>query len=161
AALELVTAGGGPRGARGAEPRDTTCRKDASCFGPGDFPGYTAARHAVGLMEFVEDFNGFSCTGQLLNDTAGDGAPVFLTAHHCISTQKVASSLQVLFDNFTPSCNGTAPAHGSLPTANGATLLVTGRADSAPDFTLLRLGSLPSGRSFLGWDADPRATIDG
>jgi hypothetical protein len=161
AALELVGAGGGLRGGRGAGAKQSSCRVDASCVGSGDFPGYTAARHAVGLMEFVEDFVSFECTGQLLNDTAGDGAPYLLTAHHCISTQAVASSLQVLFDDFTPSCNGTPPAHSSLPTASGSTLLVTGRADSAPDFTLLRLASVPSGRTFLGWDADPGATRDG
>jgi hypothetical protein len=153
AALELVDLGAGAKAGG--------CMVDASCVGSGDFPGYNAARHAVGLMEFVEDFVGFTCTGQLLNDTAGDGAPFLLTAHHCISTQAVASSLQVLFDDFTPSCNGTPPAHSSLPTASGSTLLVTGRADTAPDFTLLRLSSVPSGRTFLGWDADPRATPDG
>jgi hypothetical protein len=160
AALELVGGSGGLRGA-GAGAKQGDCRVDASCAGSGSFPGFNAARHAVGLMEFVEDFVGFSCTGQLLNDTAGDGAPFLLTAHHCISTQAVASSLQVLFDDFTPSCNGAPPAHASLPTANGSTLLVTGRADSAPDFTLLRLASVPSGRTFLGWDADPSATRDG
>ena len=156
--LELVAAGdlAGPD----AAPK-SGCQLDASCFSSADFPGYDVARHAIAHLEFVEDFNAFLCTGQLLNDTASDGIPYLLTAHHCISTQTVASSLQASFDDFTPSCNGTPPVLSKLPTANGSTLLVSGRGDTDPDFTLLRLASLPSGRSFLGWDATAGATPDG
>jgi lysyl endopeptidase len=158
-ALELVPTGGAS--APEAGTTGTSCEVDASCFGSRDFPAYDAARHAVARLEFVESHAGFLCTGQLLNDAASDGAPFLLTAHHCISTQDVASTLQAVFDDFTPSCNGTPPDLATLPTATGATLLVTGRADSAPDFTLLRLASLPSGRTFLGWDPSPRAAANG
>jgi lysyl endopeptidase len=158
-ALELVPTGGGFAPEAGV--KSTSCQVDASCFGSGDFPGYDAARHAVALLEFVDSHVGFLCTGQLLNDAASDGTPFLLTAHHCISTQAVAATLQAVFDDFTPSCNGTPPALGTLPTATGATLLVTGRADTAADFTLLRLASLPGGRTFLGWDASPRAAANG
>jgi hypothetical protein len=157
--LELVAPDGEGSGRDAAAK--SGCQVDASCFGSGDFAGFDAARHAVARLEFVENDLSFLCTGQLLNDAASDGTPFLLTAHHCISTQDVATTLQAVFDDFTPSCNGTPPALGTLPTANGATLLVTGRADTAPDFTLLRLASLPAGRTFLGWDASPHAVPDG
>jgi hypothetical protein len=157
--LELVGPDGEGSG-MGASAK-SGCQVDASCFGSGDFAGFDAARHAVARLEFVDSDLSFLCTGQLLNDAASDGTPFLLTAHHCISTQDVATTLQAAFDDFTPSCNGTPPALVTLPTANGATLLVTGRADTAPDFTLLRLASLPAGRTFLGWDASPHAVPDG
>ncbi len=156
AALELV-----PPGLSGSGTKDGGCVVDASCVDSGDFPGYDTARHAVALLEFVDQFVGFSCTGQLLADAANDGTPFLLTAHHCLSTQAVAATLQAAFDDFTPSCNGTPPDLGTLPAANGATLLVTGRADTAPDFTLLRLDSLPAGRTFLPWDPSPQAAPNG
>jgi hypothetical protein len=159
AVLELLPARG--ELATDAVAKDNGCQVDASCFSNADFAGYDVARHAVAHLEFVEDFVGFLCTGQLLNDTLSDGTPYLLTAHHCISTQAVAATLQATFDDYTPSCNGTPPALGGLPASNGATLLVTGRADTAADFTLLRLPSLPGGRTFLGWDAQPHAAPDG
>ncbi len=163
AVLELVAGGGEAAAGAAADAAavDNGCQLDASCFSGADFAGYDLARHAIAHLEFVEDFVGFLCTGQLLNDTLSDGTPYLLTAHHCISTQAVASTLQATFDDYTPSCNGTPPALGGLPASNGATLLVTGRADTAADFTLLRLASLPAGRTFLGWDAAPHAAPDG
>jgi hypothetical protein len=159
AALELVRPEG--MGGLGTQADSSGCVLDATCFSDADFAGYDAARHAVALLEFAEDFVGFGCTGTLLNDSASDGTPFLLTAHHCISTQTVAASLEAFFDDYTPSCNGTPPALSGLPTAKGSTLLVTGRADTAPDFTLLRLHGLPGGRTFLGWDAAPRDVADG
>ncbi|HVR11393.1 MAG TPA: trypsin-like peptidase domain-containing protein [Thermoanaerobaculia bacterium] len=159
AVLELVPARG--EAAAAGVAKDNSCQVDASCFSSADFAGYDVARHAIAHLEFVEGFAGFLCTGQLLNDTLSDGTPYLLTAHHCISTQAVASTLQATFDDYTPSCNGTPPSLGSLPASNGATLLVTGRADTEADFTLLRLSSLPGGRTFLGWDAEPHSTPDG
>ncbi|HYL04470.1 MAG TPA: serine protease [Thermoanaerobaculia bacterium] len=156
AVLELVPVRG-----EEAVAKDNGCQVDASCFSSADFAGYDVARHAIAHLEFVEDFLGFLCTGQLLNDTASDGIPYLLTAHHCISTQAVAATLQATFDDYTASCNGTPPALGGLPASNGATLLVTGRADTAADFTLLRLSGLPGGRTFLGWDAEPHTAPDG
>jgi hypothetical protein len=160
AVLEIVPSRGDAAEVAAAA-KDTGCQLDASCFSSADFPGYDTARHAIARLEFVEDFLAFVCTGQLLNDTASDGIPYLLTAHHCISTQAVASTLQATFDDYTPSCNGTPPDLGGLPATNGSTLLVTGRADTAADFTLLRLPSLPGGRAFLGWDPSAHAAPDG
>ncbi len=151
----------GPGTAEGPAPKDTSCEIDASCVGAADFPDYALARHAVALLEFVDGRQGFACTGQLLSDAVGDGIPYLLTANHCISTAQVAASAQAFFDDYTPSCNGPAPALEHLPRTAGATVLVSGDAQTASDFSLLRLGTLPAGRTFLGWNASPLATPDG
>jgi hypothetical protein len=157
-ALELVPAGAEP--ASGVEAKDTSCEVDASCYSSSDFPGYDAARHAVARLFFVDGNRAFNCTGQLLNDAASDGTPYLLTANHCISSQSSAASLMAVFDYYTTSCKG-APPTSAPPSANGSTLLVTGSQQSASDFSLLRLASLPSGRTFLGWNSTARAAADG
>jgi hypothetical protein len=140
---------------------DISCEKDASCYSDADFAGYDTARHAVAELEFIEGRSGFLCTGQLLNDAASDGIPYVLTANHCISTQTVAATVVATFDDYTASCNGTAPDLSTLPSASGATLLATGSQANSSDFTLLRLARLPGGRTFLGWNGEQSAVPDG
>ncbi|MDP9121134.1 MAG: trypsin-like peptidase domain-containing protein [Acidobacteriota bacterium] len=138
----------------------TTCNVDSSCVGNDTFPGIASYRHAIARLQFIDDTgSGALCTGSLLNSTTGQ--PYLLTANHCISTQSSAASLEAFWDFYTSSCNGPAPAISQVPHSFGATLLATGAADAASDFTLLRLGNLPPGRVFLGWNADPNATRDG
>jgi hypothetical protein len=156
--LEIVADSEG--GSRGRAATGTSCEVDASCYA-GGFSGYTAARHAVALLQFFEGREGFGCTGQLLNDSANDGTPFLLTANHCISTQAVAATLEAFFDDYTDACNGSPPDIDTLPKANGATLLASATAAASSDFTLLKLASLPAGRSFLGWDFTAGATPNG
>ncbi|HEV3457349.1 MAG TPA: hypothetical protein VHG32_12380 [Thermoanaerobaculia bacterium] len=137
-----------------------SCNLDASCFTAGDFPALATARHAVAAIQFTDNGESGLCTGQLLNSSTPD-VPYMLTANHCISTPSGAASLEAFWDDYTPSCNGPAPSPGTLPRSNGATLLATGVAGPQSDFTLMRLNSIPAGRSFLGWNASPGATPDG
>jgi len=106
-------------------------------------------KKAAAYLEFVDGGLGYSCSGGLMNDTdASTTIPYLLTAHHCISTQASASSLEAFFDYITPTCLGSnQPGLGTLPRVNGATLLATG---GTTDFTLMRLPSLPAGRGLLG-----------
>jgi hypothetical protein len=136
------------------------CNLDSSCFTASDFPAIDSARHAVAIIYFTDNGQGGQCTGQLLNSTT-PSVPYMLTANHCISTPAGAANLEAFWDYYTPSCNGPVPSQGTLPRSNGATLLATGVADPQSDFTLMRLNSIPAGRSFLGWNADPGATADG
>src|SRR5690606_11690022 len=78
--------------------------------------------------------------------------PLFLTANHCLSTQASASSLEAIFDYRTTACD-TACTMTPTVSVNGSTLLATGAAP-APDFTLLRLASMPAGRYLLGWTTE-------
>ena len=143
-----------------AMPKQGPCNVDASCYKASDFPAIDSVRHAVAIIYFNDHGQGGQCTAQLLNSST-PGVPFMLTANHCVSTRNAAASLEAIWDYYTPSCNGPAPNLGGLPRSNGATLLATGAAGAQSDFTLLRLNSVPAGRSFLGWNSDPSATSDG
>jgi hypothetical protein len=142
----------------GVTQKDSSCDVDASCISSSDFPAFNTARHAVAMIVF-NDGPGESgqCTAQLLGDSASSGTPYLLTANHCVSSSGSASSLEAFWDYYTPSCNAPAPGLAGLPRSNGSTLLTTGSAPGSSDYTLMRLNSIPSGRSFLGWNADPNA----
>jgi hypothetical protein len=144
-----------------AQPKDMSCNMDAMCFTSADFPAIETVRHAIALIEFVD--SGFSgqCTGELLNDVNQDGIPYMLTANHCISTPAGANSLEAWWDYYTPSCNAAMPALGPQPTSVGANLLATADANTSSDYTLMQLDNIPSGRGFLGWNANASDVPDG
>jgi hypothetical protein len=135
-----------PLAATASEP---PCAIDAACVSADEFPAIAKARKAVALLQFMIGNQAAGCTGTLLNDTAQDGTPYLLTAHHCISTQTTVSTLQAFWDYDAPSCGAVAPPLSSVPSSSGGTLLATG---ALSDFTLIQLMSIPSGRSFMGWD---------
>ena len=129
-----------------------SCLVDGRCINAGTYNAIADVRHAIGYVEFVKDGSGYSCTGSLLNDSDPSGfIPFFLTANHCFSTQASSNTVEVFWDYYTGSCDGTFPSLNGLPKSNGATLLATG---AATDFTLVRLNSIPGGRVLLGWNAN-------
>lgn len=123
---------------------DDSCVTDINCFS--NSTEVNNASRAIGRMAFVSGGDSYVCTGGLLNGQASDGTPYFLTANHCLSTQSEVSSLEVLFDYRTSTCNGSAPSNP--PSSNGGTLLAT---NAGSDFTFIRLASVPSNRWFMGW----------
>jgi hypothetical protein len=138
------------------EPREviaagTECVTDVSCHADAVDPSIS---RGIAFYEFVAGTHLLGCTGGLLDNVNGDGAPFFLTANHCVRNQEQASTVETVWDYRTATCNGPAPSRNDLPRHTGATLLVT---SSVSDVTLLRLASIPSGRTFLGWDARPLA----
>ncbi len=155
--LEMVDLGSGDAGVR---KESLSCNLDARCFTSKDFPAIESVRHAVAMIFFTDSGESGQCTAQLLNGSA-PGVPFLLTANHCVSTAAGAKSLEAFWDDYTPTCNGPMPSIDSLPRSNGSTLLATGAAGAQSDFTLVRLNSVPAGRSFLGWNPDPGATPDG
>jgi hypothetical protein len=136
------------------------CNLDARCYNSSNFPAIESVRHAVAMIYFFD--SGFSgqCTAELLNSST-PGVPFLLTANHCISTPQGARTLEAFWDYYTPSCNGPNPNMNTLPMSFGSSLLATGAAGAQSDFTLLRLNSIPAGRSFLGWNPDPNAAPNG
>jgi len=123
------------------------CEEDVNCHTVD-----AVAKASVGAMIFTEPGVGtFVCTGALLNDADPNTfAGYFLTAHHCISDQPTANTLQVRWFYETLSCNGPT-SFG--PQSFGATLLAT---SSLTDFTLLRLWNDPSdGQGFAAWSISP------
>jgi hypothetical protein len=126
------------------------CHNDVTCF-----PEWAdAARSVAGLGIIVSGGSAF-CTGQLLNDQAGDFTPYFLTAHHCLSTQTDARNSEFFWLYQTDTCNGTPPSIDSVPHSEGATLVATG---ASSDYTLMMVeGALPDGLFWSGWTATPVA----
>ena len=105
-------------------------------------------------------FNGTSlCTGALINNTAQNRRPFFLTANHCLNTSGAAASVVVYWNYDCPTCralnsaeNATPISTAGFPTQSGAFL----RATYAPsDMTLLELDEnvAASVNAFWsGWD---------
>jgi lysyl endopeptidase len=167
--VDLATAGGAAAaGSRGgsplaAPPGDPSCVIDSSCSAANALQNLGSYRHAEAQLFFVDQNQGFLCSGGLLADTKSDFIPYLLTANHCFADQSAASSLEAVFDYFTSSCNGANPDETTLPTAFGGYLLAT---STTSDFTFVRLFSVPdtvpSGhRFFLGWNANAGALTQG
>lgn len=120
-----------------------TCNIDVSCK-----PELSAESRSVARMTFVIEGGSYLCTGTLLNDIQSSKTPHFLSAHHCISTQTVASSLTTDWFFRSASCNSGSVNAGTQRVAGGAQLLF---ADSQTDTSFMRLNSpAPQGSVFAG-----------
>lgn len=95
------------------------------------------------------------CTGALVNNTAQDGAPLFLTANHCLGGN--VGNWTFYFNHETEGCEGnTGPTN---QTVSGAELLVS---NGASDFGLLLLDEqIPASYNpfFAGWDGTDAETV--
>ncbi len=111
----------------------------------------------------------FSCTGTLMNRTGGDRDPLFLTAHHCLSSAAQAATVVVYWNYASPSCRAvnTAPngvqvaVPSGLPSNSGTTLVST---FVTTDMTLLRLNAAPPAAAapyWAGWDRRDLAPASG
>lgn len=107
---------------------------------------------ATAKMTFTKDGGSYLCTGTLMNDSdPSTFIPYFLTAHHCISTQSVASTLQTYWFYRASSCNSGTLSSSVQTLTSGATLLYVG---STTDTSFLRLHSpAPPGAMYSGWSA--------
>jgi hypothetical protein len=89
-----------------------------------------------------------ACTGSLINNTANDGTPYFLTANHCLGNP---NTWTYYFNHESSTCSGsTGPTNSSI---SGGTLLV---ADGGADVALIELSDEPPAAwdvEFAGWDA--------
>ena len=95
------------------------------------------------------------CTGALVNNTAQDGAPLFLTANHCLGGS--VGNWTFVFNHETEGCSGNdGPTN---QTVSGAELLVN---SSASDFALLELDETPPASYdvfYAGWDGTDATTV--
>lgn len=89
------------------------------------------------------------CTGSMVNNTAQNGIPYFLTANHCIGGN--VNNWIFYFNHESPGCAGiTGPTNQSL---SGSTLLAS---SAESDFALLQLTTPPPANfnvCYNGWDA--------
>lgn len=99
------------------------------------------------------------CTGTLVNNTAGDRRPLFLTARHCFSTQADASNVVVFWRYESPTCravgsatNGQVIPLNHVATNSGSQLLMS---FNNADMTLVALNqAVPAVAQpfYAGWD---------
>jgi lysyl endopeptidase len=91
------------------------------------------------------------CTGAMVNNTAEDGTPYFLTANHCGINTGNAASLVVYWNFQSPTCG--AQSGGSLTQFQTGSVFLA--ASSTSDFTLVRMDDPvdPAHEvSFAGWN---------
>jgi len=131
------------------------CNVDVIC------PAGDPWRDEIDTVGVVQRDGQTLCTGFMINNTAADGRPLFMTAFHCFVDVDSAPTLVVYWNFQSPTCG----QHGGgvkVQTSSGSTLLA-GFASS--DFTLVELDQAPSpayGVKFAGWDrssADPDTAV--
>jgi lysyl endopeptidase len=131
------------------------CNRDVKCLTNPE-PIWVNESHSVAMI--VVNGNG-SCTGTLVNNTAQDGRPYFLTADHCLGNP-ATWAFRFKWIAPTPVCATTAntvdmPNNTQFQTLNGSTL----RASNAgSDFALVEINNLTLataqawGLYYAGWD---------
>ncbi|MDR2970178.1 MAG: S1 family peptidase [Tannerellaceae bacterium] len=107
-----------------------------------------------------------ACTGSLINTTANDNRPLFLTADHCLSGTDVIGRTNLSHWSFywhyeSPDCTNAQPA--VIRSTSGATLVAN---NSVSDFALLLLTEDPRDKTgvtpyYLGWDRSGNAGTSG
>jgi hypothetical protein len=127
----------------------STCTKDIACTDAGDDPEVSEASRAIALIRFVRGNASYVCSGGLVNDSTDSRTPYLLTAHHCISTQAEAASIEAVWDYRSPACG--SPGTVSARTYGGQLLV----ASADTDVALLQLKEIPPNRVFLGVELSP------
>lgn len=126
------------------------CENDVIC------PAGNAWRDQIDAVAVYTIGGTSACTGQMLNDTAGDFKNYFLSAHHC-GVDATNDDTVVVYWNFqSPTC-GTHDPGPTDHTQTGSTFRAS-FADS--DFQLIELSDTPDSAYHVfygGWDASGTA----
>ncbi|MGC9374521.1 MAG: T9SS type A sorting domain-containing protein [Bacteroidales bacterium] len=99
-------------------------------------------------------FNGFLCSGALINNTKNDGTPYLLTANHCIDNAYDAENAIFYFNYESPNCDNIDGDY--TQTLSGSTIKAMPPSKSL-DFTLLELSEMPPPEYspyYAGWSRD-------
>ena len=148
----ILAVTGVQRGFRDLAPtpaKQGACNVDVAC------PAGDGWRDQIRAVARISIAGSWLCTGQLVNNTALDDIPYFLTAQHCVTTPDRAPTVVVYWDYQAPACGMLAG--GSLAhTQSGASWVASSPWIDGSDFTLLRLDRRPDPTFdvyFAGWDA--------
>lgn len=136
------------------------CVENVSCV-ENVHPAVSDAQKGVAHMQYVKRPYIYICSGGLIASSVNSSNPYFLTANHCISRDREASTLEAYFF-YEIGCTGSCPDQWSKPDTEmtlGSSVVVTNKTG---DYTLLQLSEpAPAGTVLLGWSTDPVAFTNG
>jgi len=107
---------------------------------------------SVASFSFTSGGSSFVCTGSMINNTAQDSKPYFLTANHCVSTETVVNSMVFYWNYETSTCQGVPDGNRLANSQSGATMKATWEPG---DLTLVELDADPDEAfnvHWAGWD---------
>jgi len=143
-------------GFRGFGAKDEAAAKSGACNVDVACPEGDEWRDEIRSVARISINGLFLCTGQMMNNTALDFTPYFLTAAHCLSTEVEAQGT-VFYWNYQTAACGDRPNGKLGQNQSGATLVASSRGTDVPgpDFTLLKLLQKPDPAFavyYSGWD---------
>ncbi|MFP4663588.1 MAG: T9SS type A sorting domain-containing protein [Bacteroidales bacterium] len=138
------------------------CEVNVNCS-EGEF--WQNQKRGVALIYVVSGYGGGFCTGSLINNTANNGAPYFLTADHCGGDQDTQDMWEFYFNFESPTCDDPV-SEPVYDVVIGATKLARGNINEGSDFLLLELLAtsdilLDAGAYYNGWTIDETALSSG
>ncbi|MFO7791041.1 MAG: hypothetical protein R6V32_10775, partial [Bacteroidales bacterium] len=92
----------------------------------------------VALIYIPSGLGGGFCTGSLVNNTAEDGTPYFLTAYHCGGDETNQDQWEFYFNFESPDCSDPASEPG-YDDVVGSDMIAGGSDSGGTDFLLLEL----------------------
>jgi hypothetical protein len=143
--LQLSSVNVGYRGFTPDATRSGSCNVDVVCPDGNDW------RDEIPSVAVISTGGSLFCTGFMVNNTAQNQTPYFMTAYHCNISSSNAGSLVAYWNYEASSCGG--PRDGSLAQWQSGSFFRS--RYSASDFTLVELDSDPDpawGVTFAGWD---------
>lgn len=147
--IELGQIGQGFRTFSESTQKSGSCNIDVACS---ESVGWEKEVNSVAV---ISTGGSTFCTGFMVNNTAGDKTPYFMTAAHCRINASTAPSLVTYWNYQTSKCGGT-PDGKLTDFQSGSVHLVSG---SKSDFTLVKLNSQPKPEwnvNYAGWDASDK-----
>lgn len=129
----------------GGFQKSGTCNLDVACE---EADSWRNQIRSVGRYTVNDGGTQYACTGTLINNTAEDGRPLFLTAEHCVSTPSEAGSM-VFYWNFETS---TCRTQGTSENGSFADTLSVGNWAHTSTGALLRAryGNIHSSGNIAG-----------
>jgi len=134
-----------------------SCNVDVICDDGDDWRSQisSVARYTISLSGGT-----FLCTGQMINNTAVDGKPLFLTADHCGFNSSNDATINIWWNYESGQCRAPGSGSSGSPiSTNGFNDTQSGstfRASYSPsDMTLLELDDIPNPNYevfYTGWD---------
>ena len=125
--------------------RSGACNVDVICPEGDDW------RSEIPAIGVISTGGSTFCTGFMVNNTAENGTPYFMTANHCGINTSNAASLVVYWNFESPTCG----QHGGGSLAQNQTGSFFRSSYSSSDFTLVELDELPNPAwaiTYAGWD---------